>query len=425
MSRVLHLDCQAGISGDMTLAVFLDLGMPVEYLQKELDKLSCSGFSLKAHPAEKSGIWGTALHVEEVHNHKHALHHSHLHTSLSHHEHEHRSYKDIVQLIQNSTLSDSVKEHACSLFHTLALAEAAVHGKELQDIHFHEVGAIDSLVDMVGACIGLEYFHIDKVTATSVELGSGTVRCAHGIIPVPAPATALLSRDIPTSLGGTDHEATTPTGMAFIATFVRDFNPHLAGTCLHVGVGIGQRNSDKIPNILRALLYDIPDSADASTSTPGTSSSTVTTQQTEYVEITANIDDMTAEHLAFLCEKLREAGAVDVWMESLVMKKNRLGSKVSALVSPLLVTALREQFFTYSSTLGIREHRTYRHERPRQMESIDSIWGPVRRKLLSQEAEILPLSTKWEFDDLARISNETRLPLSTIINQLNNDHPLH
>ena len=255
--KVLYYDCFCGISGDMNLGALLDLGVEKEYLLKELSKLNLqSEYELAIEKKLKKGIQGTQVQVElknahspDLHGHGHGHHHNH-------HHHEHRNLKDIEHLIQDSDLSLPVKEKSLHMFRIVAEAEAAVHGKSLYEVHFHEVGAVDSIIDMVGAAICLEYLQIDKIISSTVQVGGGFVECAHGIIPVPAPATVEILKQVPIKSGIVPFETTTPTGAAILSANVSEFSEQMDMMVERIGYGIGHRDLD-IPNVLRVYLGHI------------------------------------------------------------------------------------------------------------------------------------------------------------------------
>ncbi|MBV7271782.1 LarC family nickel insertion protein [Clostridium sp. PL3] len=290
--KVLYYDCFCGISGDMNLAVLIDIGVPKEYLTQELSKLNLeSEYEMKIERSEKLGITGTRVEVilkdkledmtysqeqvlhghnhehnnEHIHEHSHhhgdELHHNenkhkheHIHESHIHnHEHHHRNLRDIEEIISSSDLSDKVKKLSLDMFMKVAEAEAKIHGKDLYEVHFHEVGAIDSIVDMVGAAICLDYLRVDKIIASPVQVGGGFVKCAHGLMPVPAPATAEILKNIPINTGIVQFETTTPTGAAILAANVQEFTSKAEFSIKKVAYGIGHRDLE-IPNVLRVYL---------------------------------------------------------------------------------------------------------------------------------------------------------------------------
>ena len=288
--KILYYDCFAGISGDMNLAAMIDLGVSPDYLKAELAKLSIDDeFALQCQPEKCSGIQGMQVHVHlngQQHGHSHVHDHNHEngheHTHIHEHEHTHaaapahvhghspaqgshllhRNLAGITAIITQSTLADPVKQTSLSIFRRIAEAEAKVHGKALEDVHFHEVGATDSIVDIVGAAICFHALDVDAVWSSPLELGGGFVRCAHGMMPVPAPATVEILHGIPTSRGGVEHEATTPTGAAIIATLAHAFKAAPAMATLSTGYGIGHRQTER-PNMLRVHLAEVDEAAGA------------------------------------------------------------------------------------------------------------------------------------------------------------------
>lgn len=264
--KILYYDCFAGISGDMNLAALIDLGVSPDYLKAELAKLAIDDeFALQCQPEKCNGIQGMQVHVR-LNGHQHG--HSHGHEHPHGHEHNpaqgshlpHRNLADITAIITQSTLADPVKQTSLNIFRRIAEAEAKVHGKALEDVHFHEVGATDSIVDIVGAAICFHALDVDAVWSSPLELGGGFVRCAHGMMPVPAPATVEILHGIPTTRGGVEHEATTPTGAAIIAALAHAFKAAPAMTTLSTGYGIGHRQTER-PNMLRVHLAEVDEVA--------------------------------------------------------------------------------------------------------------------------------------------------------------------
>ncbi len=389
--RVLYYDCFAGISGDMNLGALVDLGVDKAALAAQLKLLKLGGWELSFEKDARSGICGTRAQVHLEHAH---AHHGHTH-------HEHRSFADIKRLIEGSALSPRVKETAIKIFQTLAEAEAQVHGKTPDEVHFHEVGAVDSIIDIVGAAICLDLLKIEKIACSSVELGGGTVRCAHGVLPVPAPATALLAKKFLSSLNGAPHECTTPTGAAILAALGDEFNAPVSGKMLATGIGVGQRDCPELPNILRVTLYETEEIGNIS--------------HERLVELRANIDDMNAEHLALLCEHLFEAGALDVWQTPIVMKKGRLATQVCALGRLPAQTALTQCFFTHGTTLGVRVYYPERASIERESVELKTSLGVVRFKksFLNGQTRLKP-----ECDDIAALSRQTGIPADRLARKL-------
>ncbi len=428
--KVLHYNCTSGICGDMNLSALIDIGVDEKKLVAELKKLNVDGWNISSIRAQKNGIWGTQVLVDclggtldssnsdleddceckgshghehdhdNSHKHHHCCceanphsHHENLHDHhccqehTHHHNHHHgRSFSEIKTLILSSSLSDFVKDKSIKIFGKLAEAEAFIHNKSVDDIHFHEVGAVDSIIDIIGSVICLDILGVDKITVGGVELGGGFVKCEHGTMPVPAPATAVLANGFICSVGGVNHEATTPTGMAFLAALAENSTSAPTGKILARGIGIGKRDCAERANIIQVLLID-------------------DTQQSSLEKmnlISANIDDMTAESLSHLCSKLFEAGCVDVWQESIAMKKSRIGVKVEALVGDENLNVVEQVFFNNSTTLGVRITEVYRKVLPRECVRFNSSLGDVRIKFSGEKI-------KAEFDDVSRIANSAKI----------------
>jgi uncharacterized protein (TIGR00299 family) protein len=371
----------------MALGALVDLGVDRDKLIAELGKLEASGWSLRFTRDSRSGIFGTRALVElegdvrdEQHHHIHNHAHSHVSEQVSEslhihvHEHAHTKWGEIRALIQQSGISEGAKNRAVNIFARIAAAEAEVHGVAVDEVAFHEVGALDSIIDIVGTAICLDMLNPDKITATAIELGGGTVRCAHGILPVPAPAVQKLCVGLPVKTGGFDAEMTTPTGAAIIASSVDEFiTEDHAFTERASGTGIGFRKFEK-PNILRVSLRD---------EAAGVKTDSGYWQSEELTLIEANIDDMTGEALSFLMESLFEAGALDVTFSPCTMKKSRPGMIAACLCPPDKLDALRRTMFEKSSTIGFRETAVRRLFLSRESSQIDGPAGKVSVKTVS------------------------------------------
>jgi uncharacterized protein (TIGR00299 family) protein len=422
--KVLHFDCFAGISGDMALGAFVDLGVDPEELRNELEKLGLEGWKLEFNRDSRNGIGGvhalvdlggSADHLtgEEDHHHKHHEHHTHHHDRHErctdddhehHHDHAHNSWKEIRSLIEKAPLREGAKKRALDIFGRIAEAESKVHGVPAEDIAFHEVGALDSIIDIAGAAICLDLLKPEKITAGEIELGGGTVKCAHGILPVPAPATQLLVRGLPVKTGGFDKEMTTPTGAAILASCVDEFiTGPVSFREIKTGIGIGGRKLDK-PNILRVSWRETQGSR---RETDGAQSRLWTSE--ELILLEANIDDMTGEALGFLMERLFSSGALDVSFIPCTMKKSRPGVVVSVLGRPEGLDALRETFFRHSTTIGFREKAVNRLSLKREEKIFQSPLGEVREKTIFLGGE--RLGSKIEFEDRARLAREKDVSL--------------
>ena len=393
--RILYYDCFGGISGDMNLAAFVDMGVDAEWLSSELCKLGIGGWRLEASKASTRGIFGTRIDVvleDSCSSHKRgSAHGAHCH-------HAHRTFADIKSIIEKSKISKRAKSISLDIFEKIAKAESKVHGKKQSEVHIHEVGALDSIIDIVGAAICAEKIGADKVVSSMVELGGGTVKCAHSVMPVPAPAVAEIARafEIPCSFGGAKSERTTPTGIAILASLCESFSDSgFKGKILSGGIGIGHRSdeNDEVPNFLRIRLCESSDSGGSENSE-------------KMCVLESNIDDDTPEMLSLLCERLFEAGAADVWQEPIVMKKGRMASKVSALVSERLRERVMEEFFKNSTTLGIRKISVDRFAVPRKV-GVKNIGGGEKiRVKIAEKRSSLRGSEKAEFDDVKKLSSK-------------------
>ncbi|HEY5525328.1 MAG TPA: nickel pincer cofactor biosynthesis protein LarC, partial [Clostridium sp.] len=319
--KILYYDCFSGISGDMNLGALLDLGIDKGYLIEELSKLNLEGYEIKVSKGIRKGIEGTKVDVNlssHHHEHSHAniegacvhehIHnededgHSHVHKDEPHIHGVHRNLKDIEEIINCSDLSNKVKELSIKMFMEVARAEAKVHGKPLYKVHFHEVGAIDSIVDIVGAAICISHLNVDKIMSSSVELGGGFVKCAHGIIPVPAPATVEILKGIPVKLGAVPFETTTPTGAAILATCVTQFKDNNNFIINKIGYGIGNRDTD-IPNVLRVMLVEEEDKPINNKNKFGELHAKEYNSEIFEQIIECNIDDMNSELYEYIIDK--------------------------------------------------------------------------------------------------------------------------
>lgn len=408
--NIIYYDCFAGISGDMNLAAMIDLGVEPEYLRAELSRLGLDGeFELIVSKDARNGIHGTRVDVrladaryKQDHHHDHGpVHgrpHAHHHEEVpaSRHEHgSHRNFAEIRALIEGSTLADEVKATSLRIFLRVAEAEAKVHGRAVDEVHFHEVGATDSIVDIVGASICRHRLGADAVWSSPVELGSGFARCAHGVIPVPAPATVEILQDIPTTRGGTDIEAATPTGAAILAALVDEFTPSPAMTVTKTAYGIGHKETGR-PNLLRVHLAEVRDSA--------------VTSRARLLQ--CNIDDMTGEMLGHVMELLIEQGAMDVHFVPIVMKKNRPATMISLLCAEKEEDRFKDLLFRNTTTLGVKSIPLEKTELERRFEKIETPLGPVTMKRALLGGEVL--RSKPEFDECREMARRNGIPLAEV-----------
>ena len=382
--RIAYFDCISGISGNMVLGAMLAGGLPEEELLGGLGQLHLHGWKLTAERVLKRGI--SAIHVsvdDHAHEHEHG-----------HHHHPHRGLTDILHLIAHSGLSERVKGTASAIFTRLGEAEAAVHGTTPDQVHFHEVGAVDAIVDIVGATIGIEALGIEKVYASPLPLGRGWVTCAHGTFPVPAPATAMLVRGVPIAETDIEAELVTPTGAAIITTLAERFGPLPAMTVRQVGYGAGSKELPR-PNVLRLFLGE----------------ETADTTPTEIVGLETNLDDTPGELLGYLMDRLFAAGALDVFYTPIQMKKNRPGVLVRVLCAPADAETCTDILFRQTTTLGVRRTNFTRTVLPRETRTVDTPYGPVRVKI-SRWADLE--RAEPEYEDCRKLAEEHNVPLPAV-----------
>lgn len=393
--KILYYDCFAGISGDMNLAAMIDLGVEPGYLRAELSKLGLDHeFELSVAADSRHGIHGTRVDVVLTDR---TGRHGHAHDDASHGHAAHRNLADIESIILGSTLSEEVKATSLAIFRKVAEAEARVHGKTLHEVHFHEVGATDSIVDIVGAAICFHRLGVDAVWASPVELGGGFVRCAHGLIPVPAPATVEILHGIPTTRGAVKHETATPTGAAILAALVDEFTETPALVAEKTAYGIGHRDA-AIPNVLRVHL------ARASSRPAGT------VQDARLLQ--CNIDDMTAEMLGVAMDLLMEKGAMDVHFTPIQMKKNRPATCVSLLCSAADEERFKDLLFRHTTTLGIKSFPLDKTVLDISFERLETPLGPVTMKNALRDGKVIRV--KPELEDCREMARRHDLPLADV-----------
>lgn len=378
--RILYYDCFSGISGDMNLAAMIDLGVDSGYLISELKKLGLGGWDLLVEKDQRHGIFGTKLTVKQDKEDK-----------------THRHLSDISEIVNKSDLSDEVKKTSMLMFEKIAVAEAKVHNTTVDKIHFHEVGALDSIIDIIGAAICFHKLKIDKVIVSKLELGGGFVKCAHGNLPVPAPATAQIVEGIPVSLGGVDFEATTPTGATILLTLGDIFGEKNNLIIQSTGYGIGHKINESRPNILRVFLGD-----EAEEKSEGGLSSL----------LECNIDDMNPEWFDALSSRMLEAGASDVFLTQIIMKKGRPGTKVTVLVQNENIEKVKEILFTHSTTLGLRVIPVEKLSLERQFKKVKTPFGEITMKYGFYNGR--KVSAKPEYEDCKRIADKENLSIQEV-----------
>ncbi len=405
--KTLYLDCGMGAAGDMLAAALLELLPDPDGFLAELNALGLPGVTFARERTTRCGVVGTRFSVRvngvaegepapahdhehsEYHEHEHAHEHGHEHAHEHTHAHTHRGMPEITALIEQLPLPDAVRADALAVYGLIADAESQVHGRPVSQVHFHEVGALDAVADITAVCLLLHRLSPDEILASPVRVGSGFVRCAHGTLPVPAPATALLLRDVPIFAGQIAAELCTPTGAALLRHFVTHFEPLPALRVRAVGYGMGAREFETA-NCLRALLCETTDAVE-----------TVT-------ELSCNLDDMTPEAVGFAVEQLRASGALEVFTLPAAMKKSRPGVLLQVLCRPDDREKLLAQLFRHTTTLGVREATLRRYTLQRETVELQTPQGPVRCKRAQGYGVT---REKFEYDDLARLASEKNITL--------------
>jgi uncharacterized protein (TIGR00299 family) protein len=382
--RIAYLDCSSGISGDMTLGAMVDAGVPLEKLQEAVGSLGLPGVKLVASEVKKHGFRATQISVEHEPQQKHR----HLH--------------HIEAIIHGSGLTPNQKEIARKIFRRLAEAEAKVHGTTVEKVHFHEVGAVDSIADILGAAVGWELLGAGRLIVSPIPTGTGRITIAHGECNIPAPATAELLRGIPLAESAVPFELTTPTGAAIVATLADGFGPLPAMTIDKIGYGAGQRDLPQQANILRLLVGEAAVNGDTAS---GESQDTVWVLET-------NLDDVSGEVIGHCIARLWAAGALDVYTTAIQMKKNRPGVKLSVLCREESMTGLEGIVFRETGTLGIRRWQAARSVLPREIQQAVTPWGPVDGKL----SRLMDGSIQFapEYESCRRIAEEHKVPLRDV-----------
>jgi uncharacterized protein (TIGR00299 family) protein len=440
--KTLYLDLFSGISGDMFLGALVDVGVDFLKLEGELARLDLGGYHLAISRQNRQGIEGTKFEVnldDEDHHHHHedhghghdhghshghshphdhghdslheaahhSHHHHHAHGTPHPHEHEHthgRNFVEIAALIQSSPLSDWVKHKAIAVFRRVAVAEGKIHGKSPEKVHFHEVGATDSIVDIVGACLALDLLGRPRVLASAVIEGTGWVHCAHGKFPVPAPATLeiLGARGVVVGQCEEPHELVTPTGAALLAEFVESFGPMSGLRLEKIGYGIGTRQNKTRPNVLRAVLGE----------TSGTTASAHDWEQDTVVTLQTNLDDINSEILGRFIEQALAAGALDVFYTPLQMKKSRPGVLLSLLCANEEADRFTEMILRETTAFGVRRISTERRKLRREMRKVATLFGDVDLKLGLLNGAVVQAAP--EFESCRKLAEQAGVPLKQV-----------
>ncbi|MFG6114814.1 nickel pincer cofactor biosynthesis protein LarC [Halobacillus sp. MO56] len=399
----LYLDCQSGISGDMTLSALIDLGADMDYIASQLKKLPIDPFTMDVKQADKQGISSKQLVLqfdEVAHEHVHtaassAHSHSHDHHSTHHHDHPHRHASTIFRMIEESDLPERVKQRSLSVFEVIARAEGKIHGMDPSEVHFHEVGAMDSIIDVIGVSLALESLEVDKIIASPVPTGYGKLMMAHGLYPIPAPATAEILKGVPLADFQVEGELTTPTGAGFIKALVSDFGPLPAMRIENIGYGAGKKDFNH-PNVLRAVLFEAEERAKVESITV----------------LECHIDDMAGEAMGYLMEKALAKGALDLYYTPITMKKSRPGILITLLSKPDDAYIFEDLLLRETSTFGIRKSKWERNILDRRFQEIDTPYGTVSVKIGYKHGDIYKITP--EYEDIKEVSIKHHVPFNKV-----------
>jgi pyridinium-3,5-bisthiocarboxylic acid mononucleotide nickel chelatase len=388
--KLAYFDCFSGISGDMVLGALVDAGCPIEELRTGLSGLALSGWDISAEKVWKNGMAATYVRVR------------------TEGQQEHRTLSVILEILEKSSLPAAVREQAAAIFRRLGEAEAKVHDVPLEKVHFHEVGALDAIVDIVGAAIGFQALGIERLACSPLNVGSGTVKTAHGILPVPAPATAELLRGKPTYSSGVERELVTPTGAAIVATLCEEFGPLPRMSVAAIGYGAGTADLPSQPNVVRILLGEAAESG----------ASIGTAEEVAVIE--ANLDDMNPQIYGYFLEKALAAGALDVYTTPVQMKKNRPGALLTVLCKPENTDVILKLIFAETTTFGARTYRAERRVLPREWVTVETAFGDVRMKVAraplgSGQANGRILRAAPEYEDCRKLATERDVPLQRVM----------
>ncbi len=379
--KALYFDTFSGISGDMTLGALVDLGVPLDLIKEEIEKLGLEKVEITSQVTERSGIRAIKVGVRNMER------------GVV------RTYANIKQIISQSSLEDEVKERSLKVFEILANAEAKVHSREVDKVHFHEIGAVDTIVDIVGFSLGLRYLGVERVFSSVIPTGKGWIRTEHGILPVPAPAVLEILRDVPVYYGEIPTEIVTPTGAAIVKSCAEEYGNMPPMIIEKVGYGAGTRELE-IPNILRLVLGELREER---------------VGREKGVLVTTNIDDMNPEYYEYIIEKLFRAGASDVWLTPIQMKKTRPAVSLTVLCPPQLVDTVKALIFQETNTLGLRFLEVEKEYLQREFMEVETGHGRVRVKLGIREGKVINISP--EYSDCQELADRTGIPLKEIYNQ--------
>jgi pyridinium-3,5-bisthiocarboxylic acid mononucleotide nickel chelatase len=419
VTRILYFDCFSGISGDMLLGALLDAGLPFHDLKRALGSLAVSGYEITADRVLRAGVSATKFDVHETgaaaHDHAHSHLHSHaapgtqhvatssqhaapgtLHDHGHSHQHPHRSLPEIYSLIDRSALTPAGQNRAKALFQRLAEAEAAIHRMPVERVHLHEVGALDSIIDIVGAVYALNWFGVDRIVSSPLNVGGGTVHAAHGVLPVPAPATLSLLGSAPIYSGAIQQELVTPTGALLVSGYAAAFGPIPSMTVEKIGYGAGSRDFESTPNVLRVLIGRTADQPAAD----------------RVLVLECEIDDMNPQIFGAVMDRLYAAGALEVFYVPVQMKKNRPGTLLTVVARPEHREAMTDIVFSETTTIGLRHTEVARECLPREIVTVETPLGAVRFKVARRHGRVVNAAP--EFEDVLRLATANHLSVKEV-----------
>jgi uncharacterized protein (TIGR00299 family) protein len=457
--KIAYLECFSGMSGDMFLGALVDAGLSSEFLRNMVDGLNL-GARLEISKVNRSGIMSTKVDVyvqgekelpreeffggeehghQHEHGHSHEPEHDHRHSHREAHAHQHsegptisrtrasaphehghdhahgRGVQEIRQIIAKAAISDHAKKTATAIFEALGVAEAKIHGVDIESVHFHEVGAVDAIVDIVGAAVGAEELGVDEMVCSTLNVGGGTVKCAHGEFPVPAPATVELLKGVPINSSGIQKELVTPTGAAIVEILASRFGDVPAMKVEKSGYGAGSRDIAGYPNVVRLMVGEAVANENLTIKTAFASKVADHTTAETIIVLEANLDDLNPQVFGYVMDRLLEEGALDVFGMPVQMKKNRPGTLLTVLCKPGDADKLAQLMFTETTTLGVRQREEQRRVLARRWESVGTPWGDVRMKIASMNGTVTNYAP--EYEDCRKIAAEKQVPLKTVMQE--------
>jgi len=386
MKKILYIDCFSGISGDMVVGALIDLGLELNYLKSELEKMDLDEYSISCEDVKINSISAKKFKVKITK------------------PPAYRDYKDIKRIISSSSLQSDVKKTTLKIFQVIAEAEAKIHGVDIEKVHFHEVGAVDSIIDIVSTAVGIKSLGIDVIYSSKIPLGKGFVSTLHGRLPVPAPATLEILKGLPVYSGDFGFEVTTPTGAAILKILVKEFGdmPHVS--IKKIGYGAGSKKNNKIPDVLRFIKGNVEERS-------GAGKESISGEK-DLILLSTNIDDSTPEILGYLLEKLHEKKVLDVWIEPIYMKKNRPAFKLCVLCDKKLEPEVIDMIFSETTTLGIRREAVKRYTALRKIKKVRLPYGEVQIKVGIYHGKEVTISP--EFESCKKLAEKLNKPLKEV-----------